>query len=49
MVEDTTKLYFYDVRNGRPRGTERVKLVGDSEFTVLNQQPADARPVTVYY
>jgi len=49
MVEDTTKLYFYDVRNGRVRGTERVKLVGDSEFTVLKQQPADARPVTVYY
>jgi hypothetical protein len=49
MVEDTTKLYFYDVRNGRLRGTERVKLVGDSEFTVLKQQPADARPVTVYF
>ena len=49
MVEDTTKLYFYDVRNGRVRGTERVKLVGDSEFTVLKQQPADVRPVTVYY
>ena len=49
MVEDTTKLYFYDVRNGRVPGTERVKLVGDSEFTVLKQQPADVRPVTVYY
>jgi hypothetical protein len=49
MVRDTAKLYFYDVRDGRPRGTDRVKLTGDSEFDLLKLQPADTRPVTVYF
>lgn len=44
-----TKLYFFDERNGNPRATMRRKLESDEDFDVLKEQPAEGRPVTVYY
>jgi hypothetical protein len=49
VVGDGPKLYFFDERTGNPRGTVRVKVIDDDVFAVLRQQPADARPITVYF
>ena len=48
IVGDGPKLYFFDERPGNPRGTVRVKVTSNEDFSKLRRQPTDTHPVTVY-